>query len=502
MKNTLSISVLILCFYSLASCYKEKVTYAPAPNKSLELPLLLRLNHKDCFLEHRYHTLRYSLEPQALASFRPYVQFQDNSTVTFEGKTLQNNAFNDLGNIVYKQPYQVQISREGSEPYQVTLTFTNLPIVRVVTKKEIVDEPKKVAKITVNYPTIHSLPVTSYIGIEHRGGSALQFDKKSYGFEFLSRADVGSEKSKSLFDLPAQEDWILDAMHIDKAKSRNQTSFELWHQIAGHRENCYSIATHAVELFLNDEQQGLYSLNQHMSPEKLALTHPGGVLYKAYTWQGGGPTFDQLHAQQVPYNTPIWDGWEQKYPDEEILINWQPLFDFRHLVVHGSDSLFNSEIAQHVQLDYLMDYYILMNTIYAQDNTGKNILWVKPTPQEPFIIIPWDMDATWGRSWEALPTAPTALLSNQLFNRLIRLNSDNFKTKLKARWQELRQTTCSPTNLISLFDRPLNSLLLSDIATIENFSWNQQYNFELEKQVTADWIRTRILFLDTYFDGL
>ncbi|MEL6592553.1 MAG: CotH kinase family protein [Bacteroidota bacterium] len=146
------------------------------------------------------------------------------------------------------------------------MSESNLPIIIVkTTQSEIPDEPKIDASLEIIYNGPGNLnqpsdPPNHYngpIGIETRGNSTQDFDKKTYSLELRDAA--GKDKSASLLGMGKEEDWILHAMVIDKSQLRIPFSFYLWQQM-GH----YASNWRYVELILNNEYRGLYILTERI----------------------------------------------------------------------------------------------------------------------------------------------------------------------------------------------------------------------------------------------
>lgn len=99
-------------------------------------------------------------------------------------------------------------------------------------------------------------------GIRVRGSSsAWLFPKKQYRFETWN--DQGNDLDVSLFGLPAESDWILNAPWSDKTMMRNHLAYRQGEKMGG-----YSPRTRFFELFFNadggavdlDDYQGIYLL--------------------------------------------------------------------------------------------------------------------------------------------------------------------------------------------------------------------------------------------------
>ena len=490
-------TLLVFIFYA-QSCYKEAVVFDALPNNELELALILELNDKDCFFDQASNRLRYAIGADSIQNFTPYVRFQDYSEVAINHIPLTNNSLNNLGNIRLNETYTVQITTKGMVK-ELTLSFTNLPMVQIVTPNQIIDEPQKLARFTINYSADSSNTMTSFVGIDFRGGSAQFNPKKSYGFSFLKTMDLGSKTSKALFGWEPKEDWILDALYNDGSRLRNKISFEIWHAMNPFQHQ--AIQSKWVELYVNNDCQGLYCLNEQMNAEQLNLTDSEAVLYKATAWGDGATTFEYL-SSAAPLFVDVWDGWEQKYPKPKDRIHWQPLYELRDLIVHKSALEFVRDIEEQIDLAIFIEYYIFLNLISATDNTGKNIIWARPNAQAPFFIIPWDLDGSWGRFWDGTNSNATTILSNKLFDRLLALNPNNFKGNLKRRWLALRGGVLSYSNLENVFEDSFNEIGRSDILAIENRTWNSRIHIQQEQQYIKNWTLTRLNFLDVYFSNL
>ena len=99
MRSFLFFISLFLLLFSLESCYKEEVIFNVEANNSLELPLILRINNKDCAFDYSQNTLRYTIEKDSIINFEAFIEFQDYSEVIFNNQSLKNNLINNLGEI-------------------------------------------------------------------------------------------------------------------------------------------------------------------------------------------------------------------------------------------------------------------------------------------------------------------------------------------------------------------------------------------------------------------
>jgi len=490
---------LIIIFFT-NSCYKEQITFAPIPNEELELPLILAFDHKDCFFDSESGHFCFSIPEDSILNFAPFVQFQEYSTIRMNDILLTNNAINNLGTIKIKEVYTLSITTQDITT-DFTLHFTILPTVRVISHNKILNDPQLLARLTINSPISDIPKMTSFVAIDLRGTSSQLNPKKSYGFTFLEGMDIKNKASKSVFDWKENEDWILDAVYNDQAKFRNQLSFEIWE--AMNPAEHISIKSQFVELYLNNSYQGLYCLNEQINPEQLGLLNSDGVLYKTITWNSS-TRLESLSANQPPAYTELWEGWEQKYPHPSSQIKWHPLYDLRNWVANENDQQFIDNVSTYIDLENVIDYYLFINLIGAFDNHGKNMFWVSFNVDAPFSIIPWDIDASWGRDWDKEPLFPIRIETNdnELFDRLLTLNPNNFKGQLQDKWNMLRANAWSNNSIKMLVDEKFELLMKTDVIQLENARWGTNLDLYQERIYIHNWMIEQFNFLDNYVNNL
>ena len=114
----------------------------------------------------------------------------------------------------------------------------------------------------------------------------------------------------------------------------------------------------------------------------------------------------------------------------------------------------------------------------------------------------WDMEGSFGLMWNGDYISHTYILSNNLFDRLLDMESGQFKNKLKLRWTSLRQESLNNDHLMNLFEVNFNCINTSNILQIENNTWNININLEEEKIFIQNWLSYRLNFLDDYYLSL
>ena len=145
-----------------------------------------------------------------------------------------------------------------------------LPIVRIFTNEEIVDEPKVFGRMEVvnhldgtqNQSFEAATGYAGPIAIEKRGQSSLGlFPKVGYGFETVD--DNGMDIDTTLLGFPSEEDWILSGPYSDKTMVRNVLAYHL-----AREAGAYSSRTKFIELIINDSYQGIYVFMEKIKRDK------------------------------------------------------------------------------------------------------------------------------------------------------------------------------------------------------------------------------------------
>ena len=122
--------------------------------------------------------------------------------------------------------------------------------------------------------------------------------------------------------------------------------------------------------------------------------------------------------------------------------------------------------------------------------------------EKKFKILLWDLDATWGRTSQGYTRSYNKTNENNLFSRLLELNTNDFRNKVKNRWELLRSNQFSEATIKALFESNLNQLANYNAEELENTKWNSNFNIQAEKQYINSWISNRLIFLDNYFSNL
>lgn len=492
----------ILFLLILNSCY-QKIPINPT---GIGDTSIIMFDGNQVFFDDEKKTALVSI--REYGEFCPIVLYNDINAIKFEGKTVLNNSQLNIGTVSKNTYHKIRVIYENGDSIDFDLQYTLLPIVSIEHfEKEIVDEPKILAKFTLSDPE-KCCTNNEFCGIELRGASAQSTPKHSYGFKLYSDYEGNSNKSISLLNIRKNDNWILDGIYSDKSCARNRVSFDLWNQIQrdshqrGRNILFSSVEGKYVELFINNKYQGAYAISQKVDAVTLGFSDSifGGYIYKCENWN---QTSKFLETSDTIDSELTWKGWEQKYPTNTPTCIWKPLYNLTNFVVESSDKIFCENVSEYIEIDQFIDFVILVNMIKGYDNVGQNLILASLAGKNSFYFCPWDMDATWGRDWDSSLKDEKGIVLFKIYDRFLETNPDNFKQRLTQRWNELRNEILTSKNINQLYNNYYLRLNSSSAAKREQEIWTDSYpDPEWEKQYIEDWVEKRLTVLDEYFYSL
>ena len=325
--------------------------------------------------------------------------------------------------------------------------------------------------------------------LRYRGASSLKYEKKSFAIKLLD--SDGEDLDANVFGIRKENDWILDAMAIDRIRMRNRVCFDIWNEISKTPyktdfDNRNGTLGQFVEVYLNGEYHGLYCMTDKIDRKLLGLkkakeqsdgsVYVRGVLYKGEAWTDatGMSGYDTSES----FDEESWNGWELQYPDDYPCYDaWKPLMNLIDFC-NTRNAFFKLHYRQHFYYDNLVDYALFIMGLNIIDNNVKNTHFSCPdiNVNETFLITPWDLDCSLGGLYEGSHyeeyTKITELTSNYLYYQLYVYNVDNFRGSMKERWQELLSGIMSPDNFNARLDAYAKRFKESGAWQREYDKWN------------------------------
>lgn len=331
--------------------------------------------------------------------------------------------------------------------------------------------------------------------IKSRGGFSTKFSKKSFSLEL--------EKKYKFFNLPKDDDWILNANYIDKTFMRHKISYDLFQEM--NPKNKASYCSY-VNLSINGLYNGLYVIMEEINAAKLGLNKNDSMsmLFK------DPPVFrkKKLNLDEVQDKLNYY---QQKYPNIDVLDKSYYMYEFERFLFKSKDQEFLNNISTWVDIENVIDWHILLLLSNNSDGILKNFYLYKKDKDTPFRFAIWDYDHSFGRDGDNeynLMDRELNCSRSILLDRLCSIDNSNYLMKLKKRWFELRAL-----NVISKknFQKHINNN--NDIIRNEvkrnfkkwptNSKWYYDDNsYEQELDIMRKFISIRIKQLDDYFESL
>ena len=340
---------------------------------------------------------------------------------------------------------------------------SNLPLFFINTNGvEIRDEPKIVAQLGVVWNRDTATNSTNgdfnhyngKIRIEIRGSSSQMYPKKSYGFETVDAAE--SDMDFPLLDFPEEEDWILYAPYSDKTLIRNVLTFTLARSLGDYASRC-----RFVELFLNNEYQGVYVLMEKIKRDKnrvdiAKLTAKdttgedltGGYIFKIdkQTGSGGSGWYSKYKNEQNTFTF-----YQYEYPAAREILEVQA--EYIQNYFHDFESaIYNREFdpengyQKYINIPSFIDYFIINELTKNIDAYRLSAFFYKDKNGKINAGPVWDFNLAYGNAnyllaWEKNGLQVYADLQDDMWQipfwwRLL-VGDKNFSSNLRCRWDSL-----------------------------------------------------------------
>lgn len=467
-----------------------------------------KINGADCAYSVSTHTFYYPV---------PLNSTLNNYVINFDTTFIKSVTFGDVtaGNnktvnhtLTTNEEIDLQALDGSANVYKYKLIITGLPLIQIKAGETIGDDDVN-GNFSIIDPEYAShkgqLQMNSPISISIRGESSRAYPKKSYSMH-LTDAE-GEDTDLPLLGLRNDNSWILDAMYVDQARMRNRLCTDIWNSFNNvpyaddEPEALNGTRGYMTEVFLNNEYLGLYCLTERLDRKQLKINKQYGKMYKADDWSKevnfkGVSTFDN--------NSSDWGGWEFEYPEpgDEPAPDWSYLYNAVNFICNSSREDFVKQISGIVDVNNMADYYLFMNILDAQDNQSKNTFFSfrDSRNDNKFFYSVWDLDATFGRSWDG--TYSQFIIGageNNLLDRLIVFNPNNFVQLVKDRWNVLKNNQLSKSTVTDRIEAYRKLLVNTNAFAREKARWNNfTQDIDAETDYMKQWYSTQYDMLDTY----
>ncbi len=411
-----------------------------------------------------------------------------------------------------------------------TFSDSNLPIVIITTDNdpvsgqpmEIPDDPKILGSMKIIYRpdgtrnfltdqnTASFLNYNGRIAIEIRGSSSQSLPKKPYSLTTL-QANNTSNNNVSILDMPAENDWVLNALAYDASLMRDYLSYDLARSMGN-----YAARGKYCEVIINGDYKGLYIFMEKLKINSdriniLKMTTSdnslpnvsGGYITKCDKTTGGDPiawTF-QTHI----FNEVNFIHESPKPEDVTAQQNTYIYNEFSSLstVMNIQNASIQNGYPSKIDIPSFVDFMVLnemasnvdgyqFSTYFHKDRNGK--LRAGPI---------WDFNLTYGldvfgdRSRTDVWQFDNGDNVGAPFWKKL-YDNPLFKCYLSRRWNELT-VNGNPLNYTNI-ENKINAIasLVSEARVRENIRWNTIPDYQAEFNALKSWLQIRITWLNTH----
>ena len=338
--------------------------------------------------------------------------------------------------------------------------------------------------------------------VKWQGSSSIGWPKKNYTIKF----DNAFEAKEGWGE---QKKYCFKANFIDHSHARNIVSCTLWGQIVKSRAtpnetlnalpNGGAIDGFPCVIMLNNEFHGLYTWN---IPKDGWMFGMGSGENEAIVCADGyspGTTFTG--------DATLNGDFDLEYVSDEDNQDWllPSLNRLINAVVASDGSDLDTTIAQYIDWDSAIDYYIYNVLEQGTDAMDKNYLLATYDGVKWFFSA-YDRDTVYGISWDGKSfKKASSQVRFQNFadrNRVMQLIRDYKRDELKARYEELRAGVLSEDNVANVFSNFIagipSALYMADVEKWQTIPSSAVNNLS---QI-VNWYRLRVETIDAEMDAL
>lgn len=285
--------------------------------------------------------------------------------------------------------------------------------------------------------------------VKVQGSSSRFYDKKNYTIQFYEDAEHEQER---LFDLGwgGQNEYCLKANWIDQTHSRNIVTAKLAAEI----QSKYGIMEQApcnglidgfpIEVYINGSFHGIYTWNIPKAAWLFGMDeeNPDHIVMCAEYWKPA-TLFQEL---------PNWEDWSVEAGPEtdETMAKFTRLSDF---IINSTDEEFRNNLGEYLNLDSLLNYYVIADFAYLRDNVSKNML-IATYDGKVWYPSLYDLDTSWRTSFDGsyLYDYESEPVGFGEFNTMGRRLEQMFPQEIHDRYFELREDILTKEHVMELFN--------------------------------------------------
>jgi len=391
MRKNLSIGhtwLLMLLLASTLACSKNPGNVAPPKEKSADNELVSFSFKKaenpalwnDIETEINNDTVyAHTLVGTDISSLTPDFQIKGVSVSVNGVEQKSGNTKQDFSGLI---KYTITAENGDQHTYVVKFEDTGIPAVYLLTNGQPINSKDTYVdgEIKITGGLDGKLLYDGVMKIKGRGNSTWGMPKKPYRIKLDEKA--------ALLEMPSNKNWALLANYGDQSLIRNEVAFEVSRRMGME----YTPREQYVEVFLNGEYMGNYTLTEHVKEgkDRVPIDEDNG----GYVIEEDGYASQEPSHFFTPKGMPI----TIKFPDEDDITTDQYNY-IKNYVTSFESSLFSDRgsaagnYQQYFDLSSFVKYY-LVNEICGNPDMLWSMRMYKKSSQDPKIYVGpvWDFD--------------------------------------------------------------------------------------------------------------
>lgn len=422
---------------------------------------------------------------------------------TFETTSANSTSFTDVENR-QRYVFRVRTAANGSTPAGawspvVSTTYVDLvlPVVRIDTvgHAPILDRDNYVPGAVSIDPNGSSYAAYSgSMGIRGRGNSTWGYAKKPYRIKLDTKSPI--------MGIATERDWVLLANAVDRSQLRTVAAM----QASEATSMLYTPTLRHVEVVLNGQYLGTYLLTQHneVGPDRVDITEMEEDDNSGENLTGGYRL--EIDERLEENNEP---GWRTPRFVPVVIKDPDPATSQQHNYIRNYVNAFESALyspsftepatgwRRYVDLQNFIDQYLIQELTYNQDAFFSSTFMTKERSEDFLRFGPvWDFDNAMGSTRGAIDMPPEGWWARTRGPWMNRVFLDpTFAPQLAQRWNELKAEFLAIPDEIEARGAMLAPAVANDAA-----KWGFELHETDEPGWIADWLRTRIAWMDSQFN--
>lgn len=462
-----------------------------------------------CFFTIFYENVKYDSGIKDVES-KYYNNYIDEENVAYDkyGYTFVGwSTVKGDSNYIISYPYKLDKSITLYAIYKINSDM-NLPIFNINTENfSLITSKNSYVNSTINVSNSTNNTSDLSCKIRLRGNSTFHYDKKPYKLKF--------NLPTSLLGFSNKYHYVLLADYLDTSLIKNYTALSISKQLTSLK----TIDFKHVELYVNGIYQGVYLLTHQIEPEEeteYTTTEVPFLIEKDNSVLGVTDEINKDYFYYTDYNSNK-IRINIKYPSSPTIKQVNYIRDYVKSVDTAIHTKNINKINELLDVDSLIDYYLVQEVMTNWDARGKSVYMYKGLDTKLTFGPLWDFDIASVDSWtnEVTVSNPISHVTSKTF-----INGDNWfayyiKTpegieKLKSRWMVVNSACNSVIDGLDEY-----KIYLARAAVMNLYTWYKDYlpngskNYQTNTSLFEDqydgfynYLIQRCLFLDNYINGL